>query len=391
MVLQLDELIGWFGSVPFIVVTGAFFWNKLTSYQRVGLIIGFYVVSLGSGVIAMEYFGIQNNLSAYIAGIYAPIVYCSLFALYWILLGKWHAHIIENPNQDQAGFARMAIWSKGNAVCGNALEKLTDPHLLVRVALKAKQEYTRLRAVEKVKDQNLLAQLAIQSKNDNVGKAAVKKIYKDNLLARVATEARTLTSMAAIKVIKNQSILESLANSEEFWLRDYVVPFIKDVNVLSQIAENDPEELVRNAALKAIQGKEKFHRLEQERKRKNLQEKKGEVMPSNQGGVIVTQQGRFLNWGQGHQAQFSNIPEWQIKFMLENGGMEFPTDMSEKFIWDTIDACSMEIIMKAKLNGGGEMDNDELFGLVLMKMSLWYAVEKDISLKEAQEFMLALR
>lgn len=113
--------------------------------------------------------------------------------------------------------------------------------------------------------------------------------------------------------------------------------------------------------------------------------KKGEGSITAAKGFKVGENGKLVTWGDGHQAVFSDLPDWQVKFLLENSKLELPHNLDSEAIWEIISSLSAQIVMKNMLYDNSELDNDSIMGLAAMKIALWYAIEKNTNLENAKQ------
>jgi len=73
-------LVAWGGPLPILTIFLIIFWRRLKILQKLAFIALVYIISIATGILSDVVWQVGNYPSAMIAGIVAPIVYCSVFS-----------------------------------------------------------------------------------------------------------------------------------------------------------------------------------------------------------------------------------------------------------------------------------------------------------------------
>jgi len=155
---------------------------------------------------------------------------------------------------DQDGWIRSPAYTLGY-FRGEAVKKLTDEGMVKKIAVEDSDYSVRKDALDRLNTQTVAIRDAVGVENTIVNQAAVEKVNDHTMLAKIAVDSRTnetSRSIALVGCAQDKLILAMARGERDPRVRETAILLITNQPELKRIAQEDPIELARRAAIFGI-------------------------------------------------------------------------------------------------------------------------------------------
>jgi HEAT repeat protein len=139
---------------------------------------------------------------------------------------------------DQAALAKIALDQNSEPVRRAAIERLTDPRLLTDVAVASRDSSLQQAAADRVADPAQLVRLAIEHTDPDIVRNVIVKLTEPAMLAKVATEARVFVFPE----------MDATAAGNIAGVRDELLQKLTDQTLLATVAMETPDSELAEAS-----------------------------------------------------------------------------------------------------------------------------------------------
>jgi hypothetical protein len=167
-------------------------------------------------------------------------------------VGMWTKPDLTSQVTDPTLLAKFAVDAKDSMVRCAAVQRLTEQTALAKVAVEAVDSTVRRVAVQKLTDQAELAKVALQDEDSAIRIAAVEKLTDQTLLAKMGMWVKP----DLVREATDQALLAKLAvQAKGSRVRCRAVKELADNALLAKVAVQDEDQEVRRAAAEKLQDK----------------------------------------------------------------------------------------------------------------------------------------
>jgi hypothetical protein len=167
---------------------------------------------------------------------------------------KWDVRLrAAGKLTDPSLLVEVAVGSAGDVGCA-AVGRLNDQESLVRIALEGSDGDVRELALSRITEPSLLARIAMEGSDEPLGKTAVTRLKDQSLLAKIAMDGRGETVRSeAVNGIAEQPLLAEIALKSQDWaVCEAAASRVTDQVLLARIAVESEVSGVQQVAVIAV-------------------------------------------------------------------------------------------------------------------------------------------